>query len=290
VPYADALLFPFDNKELETTPDRQALFAQEDELRNSYFERAGVKGPPATLDDYVGRVVLPTLKQQQASGAVAIKFEAAYLRSLDFGSAPRAEADAIYRRSVNGPAPKAVDYTLLQDYLFHVVATEAGRLGLAVHIHTGSGCGEYFDVAGSDPLLLNRVFNDKSLRGTTFVMLHGGSPFERHVTPLIQRPNVFVDTSSLVLSFSPGELARVLRPWLESVPEHILFGTDADFLGPGMGWQETTWLGSRNARLALAMVLTELVKENVVTMPRAKEIADGVLRGNAQQLYRWERR
>jgi hypothetical protein len=38
------------------------------------------------------------------------------------------------------------------------------------------------------------------------------------------------------------------------------------------------------------MVLTEMVKENVITMPRAKEIADGVLRGNAHQLYRWERR
>ena len=85
--------------------------------------------------------------------------------------------------------------------------------------------------------------------------------------------------------FSPSEFARILRPWLEVMPEHIVFGTDADFFSPGMGWQETTWLGSRNARRALAIVLTEMVKENVISIPRAKEIAERVLRGNAWRLY-----
>jgi hypothetical protein len=285
VPYADALLFPFENKGLETTPDRHALFTMEDELRQSYFQRAGVKGPPPTLDDYVASVALSTLRQQKAAGAVAIKFEAAYLRSLDFASASRADADAIYRHSTNGPAPKPADYAVLQNYLFRVIAAEAGRLGLVVQIHTGGGCGEYFDIAGSDPMLLSKVLDDESLRGTKFVMLHGGSPYERHVAPLIQKPNAYVDTSVLEMTFSPSELARILRPWLESMPEHVLFGTDADFFGPGLGWQETTWLGSRNARAALGIVLTEMVKEGVITMPRAKEIADGVLRTNARALY-----
>jgi predicted TIM-barrel fold metal-dependent hydrolase len=162
---------------------------------------------------------------------------------------------------------------------------EAGRIGLVVHIHTGGGCGEFFDIAGSDPLLLDKVFNDPTLRGTKFVMLHGGSPFERYIIPLIAKPNVYVDISYLDLNFSPSEMARIMRPWLESMPEHILFGSDADFFSPGMGWQETTWLGSRNARLALGFVLTEMVKEHVILMPRAQEIAQRVLRGNAWDLY-----
>jgi hypothetical protein len=74
----------------------------------------------------------------------------------------------------------------------------------------------------------------------------------RHAIALITKPNVYVDTSELALMFSPSEFARILRPWLEVMPEHVVFGTDADFFSPGMGWQETTWLGSRNARRALA--------------------------------------
>jgi len=285
VSYMDALLFPFDNRGLEDNPDRHELFLMEDDVRRSYFQQAGVNGPPPTLDEYAEKVVLPTLQRQKESGAVGIKFEAAYLRALDFAPASHADADAVYRRSVNGPAPNRGDYKILQDYLFHLIAAEAGRIGLAVHIHTGEGCGGFFDIAGSDPMLLDKVFNDPTLRGTNFMVLHGGSPFERHVAPLIAKPNVYVDTSVLELVFSPSELARIMRPWLESMPEHIMFGTDADFFSPGMGWQETTWLGSRNARLALGIVLTEMVKENVISMPRAQEIAQRVLRGNAWDLY-----
>ena len=134
-------------------------------------------------------------------------------------------------------------------------------------------------------MLLEKVFNDPTLRGTKFVLLHGGSPFERHIIALITKPNVYVDTSVLELVFSPSELARIMRPWLETMPEHILFGTDADFFSPGMGWQETTWLGSRNARRALGIVLTEMVRENVISLARAKEIAERILRGNAWDLY-----
>lgn len=285
VPYVDALLFPFDNKELQNNRDRQDLFSMENALRQSYFQQAGLTGPPPTLDEYVEKVVLSTLRRQKASGAVAIKFEAAYLRGLDFAPVAHAEADAIYRRSISGPAPKPDEYKVLQDYLFHVIAVEAGGRRLPVHIHTGIGCGELFDVAGSDPMLLEKVFNDPTLRNTNFVLLHGGFPFERHAIALITKPNVYVDTSELELMFSPPELARILRPWLEIMPEHIVFGTDADFFSPGMGWQETTWLGSRNARRALAIVLTQMVKENVISISRAKEIAERVLRGNAWRLY-----
>src|SRR5262249_15079459 len=151
-----------------------------------------------------------------------------------------------------GDAVPAADYKTLQDHLFHEVAAEAGRLGLVVQIHTGNGCGESFDVPGSDPMQLTAAFNDPTLRGTTFIMLHGGAPFERHPTSLILKPNVYVDTSVLELMLSAQELARVLRPWLEAMPEHVLFGSDADFFGPGMDWVETTWLAAHKGRHALA--------------------------------------
>ena len=286
VPYEDALLFPLNNDALkEVNPDRRALFTMEDQVRERYLRESGVSGLPPTLDEYVEKVVRATLERQRKDGAVAVKFEVAYLRALDFAPASHDAAAAVYARGAKGEAVSAADYKMLQDYLFHEVAAESGRLKMPVHIHTGAGCGQSFNDAGSDPMLLTATFNDPSLRGTTFVMLHGGSPFWTHPTTLIEKPNVYVDTSVLEFMFSPTEVARIMRPWIETMPERILYGSDADFIGPGMAWPESNWLATHQFRKALAIVLTEMVDDGTITMPRAKEIAQGILRGNAEKLY-----
>ena len=286
VPYEDALLFPLNNGELkEANPDRRALFTMEDQVRERYWRESGVSALPASLDEYVVKVLRATLQRQKSAGAVAAKFEAAYLRALDFGPASHDAAAAVYARGAQGAAVSAAEYKTLQDYLFHEVAAEAGRLGMAVHIHTGAGCGQSINDPGSDPMLLTAAFNDPSLRGTNFVMLHGGSPFWTHPTTLIVKPNVYVDTSVLEFMYSPTELARIMRPWIEMMPERILYGSDADFIGPGMTWVESNWLATHQFRRALGMVLTQMVEDGTITMPRAKEIAQEILRGNAEKLY-----
>jgi predicted TIM-barrel fold metal-dependent hydrolase len=154
-----------------------------------------------------------------------------------------------------------------------------------VHFHTGSGCGEFFDDAGADAMLLSPMLNDAELRKTNFVLLHGNQPRERSVSALILKPNVYTDTSVLEVLWSPAELARVMRPWLELMPEHVMFGTDAGPFGPGLDWEETTVMGVRHFRRALALVLTDMVRDGTITRDRAKEIAEMVLRGNAAHLY-----
>jgi uncharacterized protein len=286
VPYADALLFPLDNTaEKARTPDRAALFGQAEELLGQYLQASQLAAAPPTLDEYLDKVVLPTLERQRKAGAVALKFEAAYLRSLDFRAADRKAAEVVYSRFSRGGVPGADEYRLVQDSLFGAIAAEAGRLGLAVQFHTGSGCGEYFLDDGADPMLLSSVLNDPRLRETSFVLLHGGTPNERHATTLIAKPNVYVDFSVQELLFSPAELARILRPWLETMPERVLFGTDAGPFGPGADWEETTWMGTRRARHALALALSAMVREEAITRERAKEIAERVLRRNALELY-----
>jgi uncharacterized protein len=285
VPYDDALLFPLDNSAAKAmSPDRKILFEAEEKLLASYVSARGVATRPSTLDEYLTRVVTPTLESQKQDGALGIKFEAAYLRSLEFLPADRTTATKAYAAAVSGPIDSDA-YRHLQDFLFRYIAAEAGRLGLVVQIHTGTGCGTYFDDPGADPMLLDSVLNDASLRGTRFVLLHGGSPFDRHITSLILKPNAWVDTSVLELLFSPAEVARMMRPWLEANPEHVLFGSDAGPFGPGLGWEETTWIGARKARRALGLALSAMVAEGVVTFARAREIASGVLRENAVALY-----
>jgi hypothetical protein len=286
VPYDDALLFPLDNSlAANRNPDRHVFFRLEEAILKDYVRESGQQKLPATLDGYLDGVVTPTLERQKKSGAVAIKFEVAYLRALDFRPTSKSAADDVYERHIGGATPGLADYKTLQDFLFGYIAAEAGRLGMAVHIHTGIGCGDYFDVRGSDPMLLEPVLNDPALRHTNFVLLHGGTPFNREVAGLIVKPNVYVDTSLLELLFSPAEMARILRPWLEIMPEKVLYGSDAGPLGPSVDWEEGTWIGSRHARQALALALSGMVREHAISASRARAIARGILHDNAAALY-----
>jgi len=290
VPFDDALLFPLTNDALAAeTPDRKFFFGRENILLARYRRELGVASMPATLAEYASRVVTPELERQKKDGAIAIKFEAAYLRSLDFQPASERDAAATYAKYVRGGAPAKEVYKRLQDYLFRYVAAEAGRLGLPVHIHTGAGCGGYFYLSGSNPLLLESVLNDAGLRKTTFVLLHGGSgPFTQEISPLLMKPNVYADLSEQTWMESPNHLAEVLRYWIEWYPEKILFGTD---LYPGSGvydWEEIGWQTSQTARQALGMALTELLQSGEITVPRANQIARMVLRENAMKLYHME--
>ena len=282
VPYADALIFPLDNSLLAAkNSDRKAFFALEDKLRARYLAEAGLSAMPATLADYVARVVTPTLERHKQGGAVAEKFEAAYLRSLAFDAADAAQADRVYRMGT----PSAADYKVLQDYLFRYIAAECGRLGMAVHLHTAAGAGGYFDVSGANPLNLEGVLNDPALRKTKFVMVHGGWPFTREITPLLEKPNAYLDFSSQSLLLSPATLAGTLREWLEHVPEKVMFATDAYPYSNEMGWEEGGWIAAHNGREALGRALTGMLRDGAITHTRAVELARMVLRDNARALY-----
>jgi len=282
VPYADALLFPLDNSRLAArNPDRKAFFALEDALRARYWTEAGAKARPATLADYLAQVVTPTLERHKRGGAVAEKFEAAYLRSLEFDAVDRATAEPIYRAA----SPSDADYKRLQDFLFRYIAAECGRLGMAVHLHTQAGAGGYFDIGGANPLRLETVLNDPALRQTRFVMLHGGWPFTREIMALLQKPNAWLDFSNQDLVLSPATLAATIREWLEFVPEKVLFGTDAYPYSDQLGWEESGWIAARSGRQALAIALTGMMRDGEITRERALELARMVLRDNARHLY-----
>lgn len=285
VPYDDALLFPLENTGMADTPDRKFFFSREDALLKRYLAAVGEKGVPLTLDQYVTQVVRPTLEKQKQGGAVAIKFEAAYLRGLDFAPATEQVAASIYQLYSMGGAPPRDDYKKVQDYLFRLVAAEAGRLGLAVHIHTGGGCGGYFQLAGANPLQLESALDDPALRKTTFVLIHGGWPFTREMSLLLLKPNVYTDLSELTWLLSPHEMAGDVRQWLEMAPEKIMFGTDLFPGTPENDWEEIGWVTAHTAREALARALTGMIDDGEITRVQARALAEQVLSGTAAKLY-----
>jgi predicted TIM-barrel fold metal-dependent hydrolase len=279
VPFADALMYPVPTEAIVRNPDQKAFFADEDKLLKRYYQESGVTAKPATLDDYLSKVVRATLERHKQAGAVAEKFEMAYLRTLEVGNPSKDEAAKYY-------AAGKGDYKALQDYIFRFIASECGRLGMAVHIHAAAGGGGYFNVAGANPMLMEPLFNDPSLRKTNFVLLHGGWPFGKQLTALLTKPNVYADFSEQTFMNYARDTSETIRAWLEYVPEKVLFATDAyPFAPPDNGWEEAGFIASVTGREALAMALTGMLRDSEISRERALELARMVLRDNARKLY-----
>jgi uncharacterized protein len=286
VAFDDALMLPLSSAAVrKENPDYAAFYPGEDALLKRYLSESNLKAVPTTLREYLARVVTPTLERQKRAGAVAVKFEAAYLRPLNFDEANETDAARVYARYARAGAPTASKYKPLQDFLFRYIARESGRLGMAVHIHTGAGVGGYYGVAGGNPALLEPLFNDPTLRKTTFVLIHGGWPFADQVAALLLKPNVYADFSAQTFVRTPHALAATLRGWLETVPEKVMFATDAFVITPEVGWEEVGWLSNKTGREALAIALTGMLRDGEITRARASELARMVMHDNAARLY-----
>ena len=286
VAFDDALIFPLNNEAAKrSNRDYKAFYPGEEKLLKRYLGDLKINAVPLTLNEYLARVVTPTLERQKRNGAVAIKFEAAYLRKLDFDDPDESRARVTYSRFIRGGEPGAHDYKALQDFLFYYIGREAGRLGLAVHIHCIEGAGGYYRQSGSNPLLLESAFNDPGLRKTNFVVIHGGYPFTKEMGSLMSKPNVYADFSAQTFFTYPRELSEILRNWMESFPDKILFGTDAFSFGPEVEWGEVAWLSNTTARQALALALTGMINDGEISRERALELARMVLHENALKLY-----
>ena len=286
ISFVDALMLPLDvSGESARTPDTRPLYPREAKLLQRYMRDLGVRALPATLDDYVRTVVAPTLARQHANGAVGVKFEAAYLRPLDFDDPDVAGAQRVYARYVRGGVPTHAEYKTLEDYLFRAIAREAGRQRLAVQIHVLETFGGFYSTRGSAPHLLEPALNDSTLRGTKFIIVHGGWPLVGETQGLLGKPNVYADISMMDNILSPAVLAGVLRQWLGEWPEKVLFGSDAFDGGVEQGWEQIAWVASNTARRALAIALTGMMRDGEITRERAQTLARMVLRENAATVY-----
>ena len=284
VPFVDAYLFPLNNSVYKKqNADYNVFFSSEEKLLKRYLDQ--VETPrPRTFDAYL-RFVHESLGRLKADGAIAVKFEVAYLRSLRFDDPPQRIARRVYERYRSTTEVPIDEYRDLQDYLFRYVLREVTRLGLPVHIHTGMGVGNAFQLNDARPLQLENILSDPQYRQTTFVLLHGGYPFTQEAILLASKPNVYVDPSGfMTLVLYPSDLAPVLKEWLSLYPEKVLFGTDAEVLGE-IGAEETYWLATETGRQALAMALSEMVQEERCDESEALRLARLVLHDNAAKLY-----
>lgn len=283
--FVDNFLFPFDNRRMEEKNADLALYMP---LQRKLLERnlklAGLAQLPPDLDAFV-TFVDKVVSLNRAEGAIAMKFEAAYFRSLHFEDPPKERVAEIYARYYRGGVPADAEYTAFQDYVFRRLLEAAERNHLSVHFHTAVGIGDYFSMQKGNVMNLENVLRDPRYRKVDFVLLHGGYPLERRAIWLAAPKNVYLDSSLMELYMYPAQFKNSLREWLELFPDKVMFGSDAFPFNQALGAEEAYWLAVHSARTALAAALAEMVADDEITEIRALQMAHGYLHDNAARLY-----
>jgi hypothetical protein len=283
--FVDSFLFPFDNHDQAAkNSDMGVYIPLQEKVLQRYMKQEEANGLPADLAGYES-LVRQTLTDNQKKGGVAMKFEAAYFRSLYFRDPPREKAEAIYAKYHAGGVPSEEDYRTFQDYIFRLLIDQAGKLNLSVHFHSAVGIGDYFSLRNGNPLNLENVLRDPRYAKTNFVLIHGGYPYTLDMIWLTAAKNVYTDSSLMGYYVYPSELTRILKQWISLFPERMMFGSDAFPFSDAVGAEETFWLATRSARTAVAAALAELVSEGAFSEDKALDLARMYLHDNATKLY-----
>jgi uncharacterized protein len=284
--FGDAFFYPFDNSGQRTsTPDMGVYVPLQEKMLARWEKQEGVEGLPEDLSGYEDLVRRTMTDNQQKHGGVAIKFEAAYFRSLYFGDPPRAHAEAVYQKYREGGVPTEGEYRQFQDYIFRVMVDQAGKLRLPMHFHTAIGIGDYFSLHNGNVLNLENVLRDPRYKNVTFVLIHAGWPYEREAALMTAVKNVYLDTSFQSELLYPSQFKDVLKQLLTLFPDKMMYGSDAFPFSSVLGSEESFWLAARTTRTGLAAALAELVEEGAVSEAKALELARNYLHDNAARLY-----
>jgi len=284
--FVDSFFFPFDNTErTSSTPDMGVYVPLQEKMLGRYKKLENVHGLPADLAGYEDFLRRTMADNQKLRGGVAIKFEAAYFRTLYFTDPPRATAEAIYAKYRAGGVPSQEEYRVFQDYIFRVLIDQAEKLNLPVHFHSAVGIGDYFSLRQGNVLNLENVLRDQRYKKVNFVLLHGGWPYYKEAGLLTAVKNVYLDTSFQSEVLYPSQFKEVLKQLITLFPDKMMFGTDAFPFNDALGAEESFWIATYTTRTALAAALAELVCEGALSEERALELAHLYLHDNAAKLY-----
>jgi uncharacterized protein len=283
--FADSFMWPFDNRqERSRNADEEVYIPLQEKMLHRWMQQEGVNKLPPDFAQYL-KFVSRTLEDNQKKGGIAMKFEVAYFRSTKFSDPELDEAEDVYKQFVSGGVPSEDEYRIFQDFMFRYLIREGGRLHLPVHVHSAVGIGDYFNLSESNIMNLENILRDPRYSKVTFVMIHGGYPYDRQAIWLTSAKNVYLDSSETEILLYPSEFKNTLKQWLETFPEKITFGTDAFPYNNVLGAEESYWLGVQSSRTALAAALAEMISMGEVSEAQAMQMAHGYLHDNAVGIY-----
>lgn len=236
-----------------------------------------------SLDEYLV-AVRELFAAHKRIGAVALKDQSAYLRSLAYGCPVRAEAEAVFNRIIADPRYRA-EYdpcdNPLSDFLMHEFMRMARDLDLPVQLHTGHMAGVRNDVAKANAAGLRSLL--ETHRDVRFDLFHANWPYSGDILFLVKNyPNVWMDMCWTHI-IDPLYARNILMQAVSAVPHGKINGFGSDV---GGGQPDVAWAHCRMARDVIAAALAELVDIDYIGLDDAKAIAADWLFHNPNEFFR----
>ncbi len=167
-------------------------------------------------------------------GSPILKNSLAYVRSLRYERASRAEAEEAFkaifasRHFPEWHQKPIITGKAFQDYVFHFILEIANRRKLVVQIHTGIQEGSGNLLANSNPEALSNLFLEYP--DVLFDLFHIGYPFQNVLTVLAKNfPNVYIDMCWAHI-VSPNASVQALVEWIDTVPLNKISAFGGDYL------------------------------------------------------------
>jgi predicted TIM-barrel fold metal-dependent hydrolase len=217
--------------------------------------------------------------------ADAIKQQSAYFRAQRFEDVPDDDAARVFNEALKNP--DRIDeqqQTVIQDWGFHHCVQQSIKHDLPIKIHTGykAGC-NYMDVEHIKPTKLTNVF--LKYPDARFDLFHIGYPYQEEVLALAKHfRNVHVDMCwAWIIDWHAS--IRFFKQYLTAVPANKLFAFGGDYV-----IAEPAYGHLKLARRGIARALTELVEDDYFTKQQAIQVASMVLRENAIENFRIDKK
>jgi hypothetical protein len=234
-----------------------------------------------SLDEFL-EAVFEVMQQAKARGAVGLKDQCAYVRSLDYELVPRCDAERIFNqlladpRAVLGwPAAKPLD-----DFLFHEYMRFARELHLPVQLHTGHMAGVFNRVEKANAAHLSRVM--ELHQGVRFDLFHGNWPYMDDLLFLAKNyPNMAMDCCWLHI-IDPLYAQELLKRSVVTVPHGKVHGFGGDY----HDMPEYSAAHLQIARHVIAATLTDLVEQGWLDEAEALPIAADWLYNNPNVFFK----
>lgn len=233
-----------------------------------------------SLEDYL-EVCFEIFKLMKEKGAVGMKDQSAYERIIYYENVSKYEAEKLFNFILENPKnflgwPEAKP---LDDFLFHSFMKMAEELQLPVQIHTGHLAGIRGEIRRTNAVHLTNIF--EIYRNVKFDIFHGNWPYMGELLFLLKNyPNVSVDLCWVHI-IDPYYTRRFIYEAIKTVPHSKIHGFGGDYFD----CSEYTLAHLEIAKENIAYALSELVRENWISVEESKEIAFDLLFNNPNTFF-----
>ncbi len=238
-----------------------------------------------SLDEFLESVFVVISKAKER-GAIGIKDQSAYNRSIEYEIVPRNEAEKMFNRLLADPRtvfgwPEAKP---LDDYLFHQYMRFARELELPVQIHTGHIARNYNNVDRANALLFRGVL--ELHQEVQFDLFHGNWPYMDDMLFLLKNyPNVAMNCCWLY-TIDPIFAEQMLMRAVLTAPNSKIHGFGGDYGNRIYGDSPAYSVSHlKLARLVISKALNELVQMDWIDEDSAVSMAADWLFNNPNNFF-----